>query len=306
MGMNEPSHRAPASTSLAGTSGIDTPRLNYLTFDSPAGPWKLWTWTPAPDLAHAVASLWATEAATSEFRERIVPRETVELMVNLAGPQFVRSLDGSESVFRRAWVSGLQQSCLDIRSPSPPRLIAASLHASCAAALLGVSGREITSQVIELDEILSGEIELLADRLDSLAHPQRQFLVFEEFLRGRLRRARLMAEPMDWAVRKTFSTGGRITTSELSRRTGYSSRYVELAFSQHVGLAPKRLSRLVRFSRAVGAIPQDRRPDWARIAADCGFFDQAHFSKEFRLFAGVPPSSYAALRDSSNQAIILD
>jgi hypothetical protein len=35
----------------------------------------LWIWTPAEDLAEAVASLWATEANTMAFRERIVPRE---------------------------------------------------------------------------------------------------------------------------------------------------------------------------------------------------------------------------------------
>ena len=81
------------------------------------------------ELAEAVASLWATEADTVAFRERIVPRETVELMINFGGTQSLHHPDGSvpAQYFRPGWVSGLQSGCLEIESKTPARLIAASL-----------------------------------------------------------------------------------------------------------------------------------------------------------------------------------
>ncbi|MBE0659239.1 MAG: AraC family transcriptional regulator [Bryobacteraceae bacterium] len=280
-------------------------RLSSYEFESPAGPWRLWTWAPSPDLAHAVSSLWATEAGTVAFSERVIARQTVELMINLAQPQFAQCGDGERKQFRRAWVSGLQQSPIEISSPTPPRLIAASLHAALAPALLGVKGPEITSAIIELDEILAGEVDRLADRLNSEATTASRFMVFEQFLRGRLKRARLLNDTMAWAVGHTFATGGRTTASELSRRTGYSVRYLEMAFHEHVGLSPKRLCRLVRFGRVIAALPAQGRPDWSRIAAECGYYDQAHMHKDFRRFTGMPPGGYIRERDESNQAVIV-
>ncbi|MCK7480090.1 MAG: hypothetical protein M0C28_24535 [Candidatus Moduliflexus flocculans] len=48
---------------------------------------------PAPDLAEAVAALWATDAQTSAFRERVLPRETVELMINFGARQTIHQID---------------------------------------------------------------------------------------------------------------------------------------------------------------------------------------------------------------------
>jgi hypothetical protein len=43
------------------------------------GAWTLWLWEPAPDLRPHVTGLWATSAQTVAFREKVIPRETVEL-----------------------------------------------------------------------------------------------------------------------------------------------------------------------------------------------------------------------------------
>lgn len=55
----------------------------------------MWVWQPAPDLAPAVATLWATEAQTVAFRERVLPGTTVELMINFGGRQTVHPTGGA-------------------------------------------------------------------------------------------------------------------------------------------------------------------------------------------------------------------
>ena len=56
------------------------------------------------------------------------------------------------------------------------------------------------------------------------------------------------------------------------------------------------MARVYRFARAILAIDARHPVDWSRLAHAAGYFDQAHFSKEFRDFTGHTPTAYLALR----------
>ncbi len=70
-----------------------------------------------------------------------------------------------------------------------------------------------------------------------------------------------------------------------------AKRFIE-RFKSEVGVTPKRYCRIRRFQRAVALVNRGREIDWARVALDCGYFDQAHFIHDFRSFAGITPSGY--------------
>jgi AraC-like DNA-binding protein len=76
-----------------------------------------------------------------------------------------------------------------------------------------------------------------------------------------------------------------------------AKRFIE-RFKIEVGMTPKRYCRIRRFQRAVALVNRGRRVDWAQLALDCGYFDQAHFIHDFRSFAGLTPTAYQAARTS--------
>jgi AraC-like DNA-binding protein len=267
----------------------------------------MWVWQPAPDLTGAVATLWATEAETVAFRERVLPRTTVELMINFGGRQTVHPAGASSPQHvRRYWVSGLQTACLDIESPSAARLIAASLHPAHAGPCLGIEGADIVNRVVPLDDILARDASRLADRLEETSSVTGRFLLFEDFLRERLRRARRIAPAAARAVGAIVGAGGAVTSTDLAHRLGCSRRYLEKHLATEVGLAPKQFARLVRFGQAVDRIRTASRIDWGRVAQSCGYYDQAHFNRDFRAFTGVTPSGFLATRDPSSQAMLVE
>jgi AraC-like DNA-binding protein len=77
-------------------------------------------------------------------------------------------------------------------------------------------------------------------------------------------------------------------------------------FQQEVGLTPKHFARVRRFLRVVQATRPQRtgqtqqRVNWARLAVDCGYYDQAHLINEFHAFAGVSPSAYLRARTADS------
>ena len=61
-----------------------------------------------------------------------------------------------------------------------------------------------------------------------------------------------------------------------------------------VGLTPSALARVLRFRRAWEAAPTVERNGWTVLAIDAGYADQSHMIRDFRAFAGRPPSRIAA------------
>ena len=57
-------------------------------------------------------------------------------------------------------------------------------------------------------------------------------------------------------------------------------------------MPPKQLARLTRFQAAIARLARSPEVRWADLAADLGFYDQAHLIREFRSFAGLTPTAY--------------
>lgn len=76
---------------------------------------------------------------------------------------------------------------------------------------------------------------------------------------------------------------------EIARRVDLSSRQVHRRCLDEFGLAPSLLRRIARVHRAARHIARAGRPPLARLAADAGFADQAHFCREIRALSGATP-----------------
>jgi AraC-like DNA-binding protein len=61
-------------------------------------------------------------------------------------------------------------------------------------------------------------------------------------------------------------------------------------------MTPKLYCRVRRFQAALSLMARQADVDWAQVALACGYFDQAHFNRDFRAFAGVTPTAYLLQR----------
>ena len=78
----------------------------------------------------------------------------------------------------------------------------------------------------------------------------------------------------------------------LASSLGVTSRHLERAFQQHVGLSPKVFCRLARFHHLRRLLAVARPPVWSHLACECGYYDQAHLIREVRHFTGRTPKNY--------------
>ena len=104
---------------------------------------------------------------------------------------------------------------------------------------------------------------------------------------------------IDFCVKTLKLAHGRVPIGELERKTGYTRRYLDLLFKQHVGLAPKVLAGIFRFQRFYQKWAQGLSYDFLKKELYDYYYDQAHFSKEFKRMTGHSPLQF--MSDVSNE-----
>ena len=103
-----------------------------------------------------------------------------------------------------------------------------------------------------------------------------------------------LAEQVAGLVSHITEDPGLRRVDELCAVSGLSARTLQRLFADYVGVSPKWVMRRARLHDAAERADSGEPVDWAALAADLGYADQAHLTRDFTLTIGVPPSRYAA------------
>ena len=162
--------------------------------------------------------------------------------------------------------------------------------------LLGMPSAELSGWVVDVAELPRPELAALPDRLRELPDWASRFQLLDATLLRAANRAGPPQPPgeVGWAWRRLVGAGGALTVGELAAEVGWSRRHFSERFAREVGLTPKQAGRVVRFGRAAEMLRRLPAGGLARVAHDCGYFDQAHLSNEFRAMAGCSPRTWIA------------
>jgi AraC-like DNA-binding protein len=162
--------------------------------------------------------------------------------------------------------------------------------------LLGVPMDSIANRVVELEHVLGRFAARLAEQLYETASWPARFDVLDAAIASRLAAAREPSPAISWAWRRLNKTGGRLGIGALADELGSSRQYLVTKFREEVGLPPKTVARILRFQRAIQLLEREDEARLMRVAHECGYYDQAHFNRDFRNFAGSTPSEFLARR----------
>jgi AraC-like DNA-binding protein len=254
--------------------------------------------TPAPPLAEYIEWFWYCEDVPAYDSARILPSGTVELVFNLRDDE-VR-IDGP--VRRRlsgAVVSGAYGEFLVIDPMQHASMIGVHFRPGGAAPFLGTAPGDLTDAHADLETVWGRSAVELRERLCAADTPAERFAVLERMLLARLARAPGRHRAVPTALAAFEQPEARVR--DVAARVGLSHRRFIRVFAAEVGLTPKLYGRVRRFQRARAMVRPGASPDWARIAVECGYFDQAHLIRDFRAFAGFSPVEF--LRNLSERAM---
>lgn len=158
---------------------------------------------------------------------------------------------------------------------------------------LGRPVAELADSSLAIADAFAGAGQLEAQVL-ALSEPAQQAALLDAFLLARL------PPPDDTVARVTRMVDGIVDdrsitqVDELARREGMNKRALQRLFSDYVGASPKWVINRYRIHEALEQLAAGRPPDWVMLALDLGYFDQAHFIRDFKTLVGQTPTDYAS------------
>jgi hypothetical protein len=262
---------------------------------------------PSPALASLVHRIWTLQGNAGPEQstfQRAMPDGRAELIFNL-GDSF-EQLDGGRAIEQpRTLLVGTTRRAMQIRPTGKVDLMGIRLRPDAAAGLLRVPGRELMDRAIDLTLLPRRFDPTLPEQLADCADAESRLTLLERHLRSVVAlttpHRRLRA-----AVELVLRSSDPRVVGRAPELVGLSYRQLNRLFRELVGFGPKLLARITRFQRLLRALEARPNSTWSALAAETGYYDQPHLTREFRAFAGVSPRIYRAeLRELTRRFIDL-
>jgi AraC-like DNA-binding protein len=233
---------------------------------------------PGPDLTELVACTWerdGTEPGSGEVR--VLPDGCADLVWSSRGGLQVAGPDTGPVVYPVE--SGYEAAGLRLRT-------------GAAADVLGLPLAELRDLRLPLEELWGDAAARLEERIAGAPPGERRQLL-EHAVRPRA--PELRPDPL---VLESLSLLGRRGSSvaELCRALAISERALLRRFDRAIGYGPKKLDRILRFRRFLRSRGSLRAEGLAAAAAELGYADQAHLTRECRRLSGLTPGELLAAR----------
>lgn len=254
---------------------------------------------PRPPLDGLIDDLYYLEGASPYARLMLPPAPSALLIVNLGAPFLIRS-GTCTSIEAAKYADGcvvtMPTQAWEFGYPLRTRSVGVHFKPWGLAPFLPMPAAELCDRPVTVAQVWGRPaVAELRDRLTAADGPQAMLTLLEEELRRRLRETAGLG-----LVRHTSSiiaaTRGTVAIGNLNVTAGVSSTHLAQRFKELIGITPKRLARSYRFTATMLAINFAAPIDWSDVAARAGYFDQAHFARDFREFTGLTPTRYTEVR----------
>lgn len=254
---------------------------------------------PRPPLSEFVENIWLVEGSHPEHtREKLLPDGAIELIIDLDPKPKKLFADDTSARFQKcqkAWISGERTRYIVIGSQNTS-MVGVRFRPGGAYPFFSFPISELNDAVIDLDLIWGRLVDEIRDQLLEAESAQDRLLLMESFLLRHVRRSLEVNRLVNFAVHQLQHSPQFLAIRDLANTIGITQKHLISQFEKIVGLRPKTFARISKFQKVVALIEQQNKIEWSAIASDCGYYDQAHFIKEFQTFSGLNPSAYLTQR----------
>jgi AraC-like DNA-binding protein len=252
---------------------------------------------PHPLLKSYIDKMWLFESSgkmPAADLKLVVPNGHIKLSVAFRNG-IVASVNGKSFTSKEQNISltGLVDVpvILDVEEDIATGTIVVEFNPQGAYRFFQISLNDIKNQIHPLTDIIGIVGKQLEEQISNVESVDDKIVLLQQFL---LKQFMLQSEDsiFEYCVAKITSSKGKITIKELEKKTGYSSRWLNMKFANKLGISPKNLSTIIRFNQYYNAVANNNEMDFMQNAFYDHYYDQSHFLKEFKRFTGQTHSGF--------------
>jgi AraC-like DNA-binding protein len=272
---------------------------------------------PGMPLSKCIRMLWYTSAAIPStvpaHRQRVLPSGCAQVIFNLSRDYLLDCTEGGpDQRSAPSLIVGARSVYEIVDSSDMADLIGIVFQPGGMAPFFRETAHAFSNRSIALEDVWGSRAVGLRERLQECTTPEAKLATLEVALREEVSsRGFLDPRPsrnliVEFALREFAGAPVAASIRDVAARTGWSERRFSQIFREEVGMSPKVWCRIQRFQRAVRQLHSGGDLPWTDLALQCGYYDQAHFSNDFRAFSGINPTTYSAGRTQWANHVALD
>ncbi len=169
--------------------------------------------------------------------------------------------------------------------------IAVRFKPGCLSFFTSIKMSEIRDLSVRAEDVFGKGIKVLENQIFRASDNSEKIIFIEAFFEELLK-DRAQSNSVKEKIEKIYQTPGRTKLSDTLVENSYYKK-TERDFQKNVGISPKLFSRIVRLNYALFLISRNSDRSLAEIACSAGYYDQAHFIKDFTRFTNRKPGEFS-------------
>ena len=253
--------------------------------------------TPIPQLQNHIEKMWLFESSGKmpvDDMKLVVPNGNLKLTISYQNG-IVAAINGKTFVSKEhdITLTGLIDVpvILDADEDTITETIGIEFSPQGAYRFFHFNLNEIQNKIYSLSDVLGNAGKQLTEQIAYTTSIQQKIFLVQKFL---LTQLALLDEDLifEYCVKKIQLSKGTTSIKELEKKTGYSSRWLNMKFKNKLGISPKNLSSIIRFKQYYQALISEDEKSFFKNNFYELYYDQSHFIKSFKRFTGLPPTRF--------------
>ncbi|MFH0735734.1 MAG: AraC family transcriptional regulator [bacterium] len=253
-----------------------------------------------PLLKNYIKFFWEIHIKDMQLNHKLIPQRNINLRFNLSlTPQYL-CLNGKEHLLESVFFSGLQDHFNNayLKLNGRVDMLGVCFLPEGFFPLLNIPVSEFKNQLLGADDVGFKPARIISERLMEAPDVAARLYILENELALLLDNGTQTPQSFRQLFKALDQSHNPLQISEFCQRNNIGMRKLERMYNKYVGVSAKTYCTLNRFQNSLNQVLYDIYFKLSDIAYGNGYFDQMHFIKDFKRFAGNTPKNFVHQNNS--------
>ena len=256
-----------------------------------------------PELKKYIKFFWEIHAEHMQLNHKLIPVRNIDVKFNLNDTPHYICLGEKEYLLGDVYFSGLQDHFrkTQIKLNGKVDVLGICFFPEGLYPFLKIPLCEFRNKLLNVDELGVSPVRRIRERLLDAPDVNKRLTILEEELLALLDDKYYLPDNLRKLFQRFNQESNSLQISEFCNHYNLSARKLERLYDKYIGISPKTYATLNRFQDSVNHLLHNDYQKLSDIAFGNGYFDQMHFIKDFKRFAGNTPGKFIAQNNSMLQ-----
>jgi len=255
---------------------------------------KYLEYKPIESLSDYIQLIWISESESKNDyypKEKILPDGIVEIVFHFWESFIVYNTKGEKLKQPKGFAISQMQKFIEIESNGNIGFVSVRFYPWGAHHFFDEPIKNFIDNTIDLKHIWPNDYKEILQEIKKVDNNEKVRII-QQFLSNCLSEHRKENSSIEEAIKLIRKTKGQHSIESICQETNLSYKKLERKFLATIGVTPKIFSRTTRFLHLCHHLKEYENRSMTQLSYEFGYYDQAHFIKDFKAFSGLTPKEY--------------